>query len=223
MIKEILIEYKGIKLAGHFSSFGEPKAWVVFAHGSGSSRKSGRNNWVASELNKRGFGTLLFDLLTEEEDAVFQNRFNIKLLSERLLAATRWLVNAPYYKKNTPIAYFGASTGAGAALMAAAHADVSWPLFAVVSRGGRADLAEKDNLNKVKVPTLLVVGDRDYEVIELNEMALREIPQAQIILIPGATHLFAESGTLDAVVKVVVDWLQDRLRDRAYIYGDSLS
>lgn len=211
MIQEISIKHDGKTLLGHIYLNMSTKAWIVFAHGSGSSRMSERNNWVAKELEKLGFSTMLFDLLTEKEDEVYMNRFDIPLLAERLIAATKWLVGSEYYKKE-PIAYFGASTGAAAALVAAAN--TRYPIYAVVSRGGRPDLAGMDKLNNVLAPTLLVVGSRDTEVIRLNEIALRELPEAKLVLVPGATHLFEEPGALNEVLKLAADWFQVHLQDK---------
>lgn len=206
MFQEIVIEHEGHELRGHMMNYGDnTKAWIIFAHGSGSSRKSKRNNWVSQELNKLGFATLLFDLLTPEEDEIFLNRFNIPLLAERLLAATTWLINSPAYKKEK-IGYFGASTGAAAALMASVEADPSFPIFAIVSRGGRPDLAQKDILNDVTVPTLLIVGGHDDPVIKLNQWADSEIFESKMVLVPGAGHLFEEQGALEEVVRLSSDW-----------------
>lgn len=210
MFKEISIQHSGQELAGHLSYQDHPVAWVIFAHGSGSSRKSPRNNWVADKLNQQGFGTLLFDLLTEEEDAVYQNRFDIPLLGERLIDATEWLMSSPYYR-GEPIAYFGASTGAGAALVAAARAQTDWPLLAVISRGGRPDLAGKENLVRVFTPTLLIVGGHDTEVIKLNEEAQTYLKNSQLAIVPGATHLFEEPGTMEEVVELAQSWLLTHL------------
>lgn len=206
MFKEIVINHNGRELRGHMMSLDIPtKAWIVFAHGSGSSRKSKRNNWVAQELNKLGFATLLFDLLTFEEDEIFLNRFNIPLLSERLIAATSWLINSEQYK-GEKIGYFGASTGAAAALMATGQVDPSFPIYAIVSRGGRPDLAKKEFLNDVFVPTLLIVGGHDDPVIKLNKWAETEIHESKLVLVPGATHLFEEPGALEEVVRLSSDW-----------------
>lgn len=135
MFKEISIKDGSKELKGHMYFGKHVKAWIIFSHGSGSSRKSKRNNWVAEELVKDGFGALLFDLLTPEEDEIYQNRFDIKRLKDRLLKATSWLVQSEYYQ-GEKIAYFGASTGAAAALSAASNADPSLPIYTVVSRGG---------------------------------------------------------------------------------------
>lgn len=206
MFQEIVIKHEGRELKGHMMKYGGPiKAWIIFAHGSGSSRKSKRNNWVAQELNKLGFATLLFDLLTVEEDDIFLNRFNIPLLAERLLAATSWLITSPEYE-GEKIGYFGASTGAAAALMAAVEADPSFPIYAIVSRGGRPDLAQKDFLNDISIPTLLIVGGHDDTVINLNQWAEKEIYESKLVLVPGASHLFEEDGALEEVVRLSSNW-----------------
>jgi putative phosphoribosyl transferase len=209
MFQEIEIPIDDRQLYGHLFYPENPKAWIVFAHGSGSSRKSLRNNWVAEKLNKEGFATLLFDLLTVEEDSIFENRFDIDLLSTRLTVATNWLLGSTFYHQE-PIAYFGASTGAAAAIVSAAKKP-DLPLYAIVSRGGRPDLAREENLKKIEVPTLLIVGGHDGEVIQLNEYARKKIMTAKLVLVPKATHLFEESGALDEVVKLTTDWLNIHL------------
>jgi len=205
MFKQVAIKYDTHEFEGHMLYGETNKAWIVFAHGSGSSRRSKRNNWVAQELNKLGFGTLLFDLLTPDEDKIYLNRFNIPLLSDRLLAATSWLMNSEDYR-GEKIGYFGASTGAGAAIMAAAEADPKWPIYCIVSRGGRPDLAEKEFLNEVTAPTLLIVGSHDDPVIKLNTWAQTQILNSKLVLVPGAGHLFEEPGTLNEVVRLSADW-----------------
>jgi putative phosphoribosyl transferase len=212
MFKEIVIHHGGRDLHGHMMNFGGTvKSWIIFAHGSGSSRKSRRNNWVAQELNKEGFSTLLFDLLTPEEDDIYLNRFDIALLSERLLAATAWLLNSKDYH-GEKIGYFGASTGAAAALVASVNSDSSWPIYAIVSRGGRPDLAKKETLNDVNVPTLLIVGGNDAPVIPLNQWAKSELREASLAIVSGATHLFEEPGALQEVVRLSTDWFNKNLR-----------
>ena len=167
---------------------------VLFAHGSGSSRFSPRNTYVAEVLQQRGIATLLFDLLTSAEDQDYETRFDIELLTQRLLAATAWLQNNPD-TRTLRIGYFGASTGAAAALQAAARMENK--IAAVVSRGGRPDLAGETALRRVTAPTLLIVGGADYGVIELNQQADALLNcEKKLILIPGATHLFEEPGTL---------------------------
>lgn len=191
----------------------DAKSVVLFAHGSGSSRFSTRNQYVAKELNKATIGTLLFDLLTQEEEeadiVTAEYRFNIPLLADRLIGATEWLKNDPKTKR-LAFGYFGASTGAAAALIAAAKFPSE--ISAVVSRGGRPDLAGK-YLPNVKAPTLLLVGGLDTEVIELNRQAMNQMTaEKKIVIIPGATHLFEEQGTLEEVAKVSIDWFLKYLR-----------
>ncbi|UBU14162.1 dienelactone hydrolase family protein [Nonomuraea gerenzanensis] len=176
---------------------------VLFAHGSGSSRHSPRNRYVAGALNENGLGTLLFDLLTPEEEADRANVFDIPLLAGRLLERTAWVREQPG-TKGLPVGYFGASTGAAAALWAAAEPDN--PVAAIVSRGGRPDLAG-DRLAAVRAPTLLVVGGRDPVVVGLNEEARRRLrADSRITVVPGATHLFEEPGALEAVAGHARDW-----------------
>lgn len=191
------------------------KGVVLFAHGSGSSRLSPRNNFVAGVLRKAGIGTLLFDLLTEEEDMVYSTRFDIDLLTERLILATNWLKNQPQ-SKGLRIGYFGASTGAAAALQAAAKADT--PIFAIVSRGGRPDLA-MPHLSKVKAPTLLIVGGFDEPVIGLNQQAYDElVGERELIIVPGATHLFEEPGTLEEVARLAAEWFIRHLATKTAVF-----
>jgi putative phosphoribosyl transferase len=180
---------------------------VLFAHGSGSSRHSRRNRYVAGELQAAGLATLLIDLLTPEEEAVDQHtahlRFDIPLLAERLVAATRWLGEDPATREFS-VGYFGASTGAGAALVAAAA--LPERTGAVVSRGGRPDLAG-DALPQVPAPTLFIVGGRDLAVLELNRVAMARMQTAtRLEIVPGATHLFEEPGTLEMVAHLARDW-----------------
>lgn len=179
---------------------------VLFAHGSGSGRFSPRNQYVAKVLNEAGIGTLLIDLLTKEEEeidtATGEFRFDIGLLSQRLEVATEWLKQNPA-TKSLAIGYYGASTGAAAALIAATKfpKDVK----TVVSRGGRPDLAL--HLQKVKVPILFIVGGKDTVVIDLNKKAMEQVPaEKKLEIVPGATHLFEESGKLEEVAKLSVDW-----------------
>jgi dipeptidyl aminopeptidase/acylaminoacyl peptidase len=185
---------------------------VVFAHGSGSSRLSPRNRWVAERLNAHRLATLLFDLLTPEEeelDMVDRHiRFDIPLLAERVIGATDWLAERPATRP-LQVGYFGSSTGAAAALMAAGER--TRRVGAVVSRGGRVDLAEAA-LEDVRAATLLVVGQLDYQVLELNRLALRRLSgNAELAIVPGATHLFAEPGTLEEVARLAGDWFSHHL------------
>jgi putative phosphoribosyl transferase len=180
---------------------------VVFAHGSGSSRFSPRNRFVASVLEQAGLATLLMDLLTRDEEAIDEQtahlRFDIGLLAQRLVAATDWLGQQPD-TRHLPIGYFGASTGAGAALVAAAERPAV--IRAIVSRGGRPDLAGSA-LARVRAPTLLIVGGRDEVVIELNRAAFELLPvEKRLEIVPGATHLFEEPGTLEVVARLARDW-----------------
>lgn len=185
------------------------KGVVLFAHGSGSSRFSPRNTYVAKVLQQRGIGTLLFDLLTREEDRTYETRFDIALLTTRLVAATEWLKNNPGTQKFR-LGYFGASTGAAAALQAAAKLENK--ISAVVSRGGRPDLAGAAALRRVTAPTLLIVGGADYEVTELNRQAEILLNcEKKLLLIPGATHLFEEPGTLQQAASHAADWFVQHL------------
>ncbi len=186
------------------------KGVVLFAHGSGSSRLSPRNNFVASVLRTSGVGTLLFDLLTEGEDLDYSRRFDINLLTERLILATKWLKSEPQ-GKDLKIGYFGASTGVAAALQAATKIDT--PIFAIVSRGGRPDLA-MPYLPEIKSPTLLIVGGYDEPVIELNQRAYDELScEKELVIVPGATHLFEEPGALEEVARFAADWFVKHLKN----------
>lgn len=201
--QEVHIPADTVALEGRMTLPEGTEAVVVFAHGSGSSRRSPRNRFVATVLQEEGIGTLLFDLLTKEEDRLYENRFNISLLTERLKATTRWIREQPR-SRGLSLGYFGASTGAAAALWAAA--DLGNSIGAVVSRGGRPDMAGPV-LDRVTVPTLLVVGGRDYGVIELNEQAFRLIKAPKKLeIIAGATHLFEEPGALEQVSAAAAQW-----------------
>ena len=176
---------------------------VLFAHGSGSSRHSRRNNYVAKVLRDADIGTLLMDLLTPVEDLDYEARFDIRLLTSRLLAATNWIESEKDIG-TLPIGYFGASTGAAAALQAAARTNI---VRAVVSRGGRPDLAGADDLKRVECPTLLLVGGEDDVVIQLNNTAYDLMHCLKdIVIVPGATHLFEEPGTLEEVARQAALW-----------------
>ncbi len=182
-----------------------PSGLVIFAHGSGSSRLSPRNRRVAGALHDAGFATLLFDLLTEAEDRVFENRFDIELLTRRLVAAAEWAARQPALAE-LPRGYFGASTGAAAALKAAARQPGR--IAAVVSRGGRPDLAGAE-LEAVEAPVLLVVGGHDPVVIDLNRQALDHLQaDSELEIVPGATHLFQEPGSLEQVARLAGDWFR---------------
>jgi len=194
-----------ISLPGDLSEPEACRAWVVFAHGSGSSHKSPRNTHVARGLNRAGLGTLLFDLLMPSEGEDRRNVFDVGLLTQRLLLATRWLRKRD---SSRPIGYFGASTGAAAALCAAAEPDSA--VYAVVSRGGRPDMAGP-LLERVRCPVLLIVGGYDEGVLELNEEASRRIPHARLVVVPKATHLFEEPGALDAVIDHACRWFVEQI------------
>jgi dienelactone hydrolase len=188
---------------------------VLFAHGSGSSRHSPRNQFVAHTLNDAGLATLLFDLLTPEEELIdtrtAELRFDIGLLAARLVHVTKW-AKKQQQTRDSQIGYFGSSTGGGAALVAAA--ELPDDAGAVVSRGGRPDLAG-ETLPKVQAPTLLIVGGEDHVVIELNEKARAQMRcEVKIDLIPGATHLFEEPGALERVADLATDWFVDHIGTR---------
>lgn len=181
---------------------------ALFAHGSGSSRHSPRNNYVAGVLRKAGLATLLTDLLTRDEDIDYETRFNINLLTARLKSATDFLMEDDRTKK-LKIGYFGASTGAAAALQASVFAPV--PIGAIVSRGGRPDLAER-YLPKVVSPTLLIVGGKDDVVIELNRRAYNLLRATkELVIVPGATHLFEEPGALEEAANLAAQWFKKYL------------
>jgi len=210
---EVTIDCREIVLHGTLVIPKQCTGIVLFVHGSGSSRLSPRNRHVAQVLQAQGIATLLFDLLTRAEESVDQFtaelRFDIPFLAERLLAATRWARRRPDLQ-NLAIGYFGASTGAGAALVAAAK--LSTDVGAVVSRGGRPDLAG-DALRSVVAPTLLIVGGNDEPVIAMNKAALAKLKcrEKMLVLIPGATHLFEEPRTLDEVARVAAAWFSQHL------------
>jgi putative phosphoribosyl transferase len=190
----------------------QPRGLVVFVHGSGSSRLSPRNQSVSAALNRRGFATLLFDLLTDVETRDRANVFDIPLLARRLTAVTEWAVRRPELW-GLPVGYFGASTGAAAALVAAAHSDV--PIDAIVARGGRPDLAT-GSLRSVRSPVLLVVGGDDEPTLHANVAAARQLlAPYRIEVVPGATHLFEEPGALESVSRQAGDWFERYLRQPA--------
>ena len=206
-MSEVHIAAGRATLDGNLTIADGATALVLFAHGSGSSRHSPRNQFVARTLNNARLATLLFDLLTPEEEAIDlrtqEHRFNIGLLAERLVQATKW-AKQQEQTRDLHIGYFGSSTGGGAALVAAA--EIPQDVGAVVSRGGRPDLAG-DALPKVQVPTLLIVGGNDDIVIELNEQARDRMRcEVKLEIVPGATHLFEESGALERVAQLASDW-----------------
>lgn len=206
--KEIDIPIGVIHVKGNLRQAQNSKGLILFSHGSGSSRLSSRNNYVADILLHNGFSSLLFDLLTPQEDAIYENRFDIELLTDRLVSVTKWVKNNKDIKQ-LPLGYFGASTGAASALSAAAK--LGKTISAVVSRGGRPDLA-MEYLSQVKTPTLLLVGSNDGVVIELNKKAQANISGiCELKIIEGATHLFPEPGKLDLVAKETSDWFDTYL------------
>ncbi len=208
MQRDVVIPTGSVQLPGDLRLPGGACGIVVFAHGSGSSRHSPRNVEVARALGERGLGTLLFDLLTEEESRDRDKVFDIPLLADRLVAATRWLRSRPDLA-GLSVGYFGASTGAAAALGAAA--ELPGEVSAVVSRGGRPDLAA-ERLEHVRAPTLLIVGGEDHQVLELNRAARERLSApSDLAVVPGAGHLFEEPGTMDVVSKLAGDWFAEHL------------
>jgi dienelactone hydrolase len=210
--KEVTIPVSKAVVKGNLTVPQGAKGIVIFAHGSGSSRFSTRNTRVAREINQAGIATLLIDLLTAEEEQVDEFtgefRFNIGLLAQRLVHATEWVKKNPD-TKSLAVGYFGASTGAAAALIAAAK--LPQHVKAVVSRGGRPDLAG-EWLSRVRAQTLLIVGGDDTEVIELNRQASRQmISEKKIVVVPGATHLFEEPGKLEEVARLAIGWFLRKL------------
>ena len=183
------------------------KAVIIFSHGSGSSRLSPRNRMVAAYLHEKNFGTMLFDLLTPAEEKIYENRFDIKLLTERLISATEWVEKHPAVKQ-CALGYFGASTGAASALNAAA---VLPQISAVVSRGGRPDMANQ--LFKVEAPVLLIVGSYDFDVLKLNHIAFKQLHcEKDLEIVHGATHLFEETGAMETVCELAGKWFQKYLQ-----------
>lgn len=209
---EVAIPVAGPTLPGHLRVPDGAPGIVLFAHGSGSGRHSPRNQFVADVLVRAGLGTLLFDLLDPTEESDRTNVFDIELLARRLAAATRWL-RTRSFGRSARLGYFGASTGAAAALWAAAEEDSD--VAAVVSRGGRPDLAG-ERLAAVTAPTLLIVGGADEQVLDLNRQALDRLAgPRQLDVVPGATHLFTESGALRQVAELARDWLAAHLAEPA--------
>ena len=204
----VQIPVNGIKLEGSLIIPSKSRRVVLFAHGSGSSRHSTRNSFVAHTLQGAGIGTLLMDLLTRQEDTVYETRFDIDLLTWRLERATQWLMEQPR-SRSLDVGYFGASTGAAAALNAAATFGTA--IGAVVSRGGRPDLA-MSALPQVQSPTLLIVGGLDDVVIDLNRQAYEQLKtEKHLAVVPGATHLFEEPGTLQEVARLAAQWFKRHL------------
>jgi putative phosphoribosyl transferase len=217
--REVRIPMDGIALEGTLHLPSEARGIVLFAHGSGSSRHSPRNQAVAATLHAAGLGTLLFDLLTADEEAIDARtahlRFDIAMLAGRLALATDWVVGQEG-ARDLPVGYFGASTGGGAALVAAAERPAV--VRAVVSRGGRPDLAGDDALGRVRAPTLLIVGGHDAPVIEMNRTAMKRLTaEKELAIVQGATHLFAEPGTLEEVARLASNWF------RRYLAGEPVA
>jgi len=207
---EINIPVDDVIITGDLALPEKTKGIIVFAHGSGSSRHSTRNKQVAQILNEAGFGTLLFDLLTVQEDQDYATRFDISLLTDRLVKVTDWLKSGQT-TADLAIGYFGASTGAAATLRAAATLGRNI-VHAVVSRGGRPDLAEQSFLAQVETPTLLIIGGLDKQVIELNEQAFVLLKgEKEIKIVPGGSHLFEEPGKLEEVGSFAVEWFNKYL------------
>jgi dienelactone hydrolase len=220
---DVMVQAEKAQLDGNLARPEGANALVLFAHGSGSSRHSPRNRSVAVALNEAGLATLLFDLLTPDEDRIDRQthalRFDIDLLANRLTGAVDW-VGSQAFLRDLRIGLFGASTGAAAALIAAAHRPDA--VGAVVSRGGRPDLAG-EALSRVRVPTLLIVGGKDPTVVSLNRTAGEHLmAENRLAIIPGATHLFEESGALEEVARLACDWFtrhldrEDRRSTRPY-------
>ena len=206
--RTVSIDAGSVSLSGDLVVPDDARAIVVFAHGSGSSRLSPRNVAVADRLNGAGLATLLLDLLTPREAADRARVFDIELLATRLVAAAGWVRSQPELAER-PLAFFGASTGAAAALVAAAA--LGDDVAAVVSRGGRPDLAG-DALKQVRAPTLLIVGGEDPHVLELNRAAARKVrAETRIVVIPGAGHLFEEHGALERVAGLAAEWIAEHL------------
>lgn len=205
---EVTVPHDGLALAANLDVPDDPTGFVVFAHGSGSSRRSPRNRSVARVLNDAGLGTLLLDLLLPHEEGDRANVFDIPLLGTRLRSAAHWLGDRPE-ASGLPLGYFGASTGAGAALWAAAEPAAG--IGAIVSRGGRPDLAG-DRLDDVRAPTLLIVGGADPTVLELNRRARARLRgPSELVVVPGATHLFEEPGALEQVAEHARTWFLEHL------------
>jgi len=214
---EVRIPVGAAALTGNLDVPAHARGIVLFAHGSGSSRHSPRNVWVAGELQRAGIATLLFDLLTSAEEArdihTREHRFDIPLLATRLVDATHWIDAQPPLRPLS-VGYFGASTGSAAALVAAA--ELGERVDAVVSRGGRPDLAGASALPRVSAATLLIVGGDDEVVLDLNRSAYAQMScERRLAVVPGATHLFEEPGTLEQVAALAVEWFAAHLRARS--------
>ena len=206
--KDMTIPLREVTLQGDLHIPDPASGLVIFSHGSGSSRHSPRNKFVAQQMQQAGLATLLFDLLTPKEDLDYQRRFDIELLTKRLVEVTQWVLDNSQ-TRHLSLGYFGASTGAASALKASAV--LGSTVHAVVSRGGRPDLA-LDQLDRVQSPTLLIVGGRDHQVITMNKQAYAKLScQKEMIIVPGASHLFEEPGKLDEVASISSAWFKDWL------------
>jgi len=204
---EIEIKLADVTLGANLAGQEQPKALVIFSHGSGSSRLSPRNNYVADILNEHHIATLLTDLLTPEEDEIYENRFNISLLTNRLVMVAEWAIEQISFHE-LPVGFFGASTGAASALQASVFLENN--IKAIVSRGGRPDLAK--NLSKVTAPTLLIIGSLDTQVIDLNKQAYDQLTCVKRMeIVNGASHLFEEPGTLDVTANLAMNWFEEHL------------
>lgn len=194
-------------LEAHVNVVKGNKSWVIFTHGSGSSHKSKRNKFISDFLNEHGISTLLFDLLTEDEDIYYRNRFHIPLLADRLVHATEWLVKTDDYKNSAGknIGFFGGSTGAGVILEALVKMPAELPISGVVSRGGRSDLVSSEVLKDIRVPVHFIVGGADIANIELNKHSHEILENSKIDIIPGAGHLFTEPGALEKVAEISLE------------------
>jgi pimeloyl-ACP methyl ester carboxylesterase len=212
MTELVNLDFDRVQLVGEICLFEGCIGAVIFAHGTGSSHSSPRNRFVAGRLNALGIGTLLFDLLTPREGEVYQARYDIDLLTQRLVQASAWFMGQPL-ARDLPLAYFGSTTGAAAALKAAAA--LGDRISAVVCRGGHPNLAG-DELEEVISPTLLIVGEADRPVLSSNREAYLEIPaKKRLAIIPGASHLFEEPGALDSVAQLAGDWFVEFFRNGA--------
>lgn len=208
--RDVVIEITHVALRGRLRIPEACKGFILFSHGSGSSRLSSRNNFVADLLLEKGYASLLFDLLTEAEDSDYGNRFDIDLLTDRLVMVTEWVLRNRQLN-NWPLAYFGASTGAASALGAAAR--LGNQIRTVVSRGGRPDLA-LEVLPDINIPVLLIVGGNDELVIDLNLKAQSKIKSVcELKIVPGATHLFSEPGKLEMVASETIKWFDKYLKE----------
>lgn len=205
--KEVTVPVGKVDLKGELIIPADATAIIIFSHGSGSGRLSPRNQMVAKYLHQKNFGTFLFDLLTEIEDRSYYNRFDIDLLTKRLISVSEWLAEQPA-AKGCCFGYFGASTGGASALRAASYQS---QIKAVVSRGGRPDLT-MDNLPNVNAPTLLIVGGMDHDVLRLNKEAYMQLNcEKKLEVIEGATHLFEEPGKMEIVSRLAADWFEKHL------------